>query len=597
MMANSSINLVGLDFSDIKNNLKDYLKRSDSPFRDYNYEGSNISAFLDLLAYNTYLNNFYLNMVASEMFLDTANLRDSIVSHAKELNYIPQSFKSAIARVGFTITPSTALGSIVVPKGTTFTSRIGSNNFTFSIADNITVNANTADGKFYVTTNIYEGAYTSDSFVYSSNSDIKYVLSNQTIDLSSLTVSVISSTGATPVEYRQANSYLGLTPTSNVFFLQAATNDQYEILFGDNISGRMPLAGSVIVARYRACNGELPNGSAVFNIDGPIQNQANITPISTIFAASGGAVSESLTSIKRNATRHYQNQERAVTATDYENLLQQNFPEIQAISAYGGEELNPPQFGKVFIAVDVVNADGTPEITKQKFVNYLTPKCPLSIEPIVVDPEFLYCTVNSSVKYNVGITSLKPTDMETIVKSAISRFNTTYLNRFKNTLKYSKLLYAIDSSNPSVISNDTNVTPYKEIIPILNTPNNYRVDFGISINGTNKLADGHLSSEQHGVLSSEFVYRSLTCRLEDDGDGNIYIFSSTSETHRRILLAGSVDYNTGVIDLNNFNVSSFFGSALRIYITPIEKDIVSLKNTILTIRDSDILVEMISARE
>ncbi len=282
-MANSSINLVGLDFSDIKNNLKDYLKRSDSPFRDYNYEGSNISAFLDLLAYNTYLNNFYLNMVASEMFLDTANLRDSIVSHAKELNYIPQSFKSAIARVGFTITPSTALGSIVVPKGTTFTSRIGSNNFTFSIADNITVNANTVDGKFYVTTNIYEGAYTSDSFVYSSNSDIKYVLSNQTVDLSSLTVSIVSGTGATPVEYRQANSYLGLTPTSNVFFLQAATNDQYEILFGDNISGRMPLAGSVVVARYRACNGELPNGSAVFNIDGPVQNQANITPISTIF--------------------------------------------------------------------------------------------------------------------------------------------------------------------------------------------------------------------------------------------------------------------------------------------------------------------------
>lgn len=596
-MANSSINLVGLDFSDIKGNLKDYLKRSDSPFRDYNYEGSNLSALLDLLAYNTYLNNYYLNMVASEMFLDTASLRDSVVSHAKELNYIPQSFKSAIARVSFTITPSSSLGSIVVPKGTTFTSRIGSNNFTFSIADNITINANTADGKFYVSTNIYEGAYTSDTFVYTSNSDIKYILSNQTVDLSSLTISVISAAGVAPVEYSQANSYLGLTSQSNVFFLQAATNDQYEILFGDNINGREPLVGSTIVARYRACNGELPNGAVLFNIDGPIQNQANISSVSTIFAASGGAVSESLTSIKRNATRHYQNQERAVTATDYENLLLQQFPEIQAISAYGGEELDPPQFGKVFIAVDVVNADGTPEITKQKFINFLSPKCPLSIEPIIVDPEFLFCTVNSTVKYNLSVTTLKDSDLVTIVKSAISRYNSTNLNSFKTTLKYSKLLYSIDSSNPSIVSNDTTITPYKEFVPVLNTINNYRIDFGIEINGTNKLADSHLGTESHGVISSEFIYRNILCKFEDDGNGNIYIFSSTSETHRRLSLVGTVDYILGVINLNNFNVSSYSGSAIRVFINSVEKDVSSLKNTILTIRDNDVNVEMVSVRE
>lgn len=596
-MANSSINLVGLDFSDIKNNLKDYLKRSDSPFRDYNYEGSNISALLDLLAYNTYLNNFYLNMVASEMFLDTANLRDSIISHAKELNYIPQSFKSAIARVGFTITPSTALGSILIPKGTTFTTRVGSNNFTFSIADNITVNANTTDGKFYVTTNIYEGAYTSDSFVYASNADIKYVLSNQTVDLSSLTVSVISSTGATPVEYKQANTYLGLSPTSNVFFLQAATNDQYEILFGDNISGRSPLSGSVIVARYRACNGELPNGASIFNIDGPIQSQANITSISTIFAASGGAVSESLTSIKRNATRHYQNQERAVTSSDYENLLLQNFPEIQAISAYGGEDLDPPQFGKVFIAVDVVNADGTPEITKQKFVDYLTPKCPLSIEPVVVDPEFLFCTVDSSVKYNLSVTSLKETDLVTIVKSAISRYNSSNLNRFNSTLKYSRLLHTIDSSNQSIVSNDTNVTPYKEFVPLLNTSNNYKINFGFSINNTNKLSDNHNSLETHGVNSTEFIYKNVICTLEDDGDGTLFLVTASGDSHKRITSIGNVDYLSGVINLYNFSISSYSGTALRIFVTPINKDIASLRNTILTIRDNDINVEMVSTRE
>jgi hypothetical protein len=597
MMANSSINLVGLDFSDIKGNLKDYLKRSNSPFRDYNYEGSNLSALLDLLAYNTYLNNYYLNMVASEMFLDTASLRDSVVSHAKELNYIPQSFKSAIARVSFIISPTTALGSIVVPKGTTFTSRIGSNNFTFSIADNITINANTTDGKFYVTTNIYEGAYTSDTFVYTSNADIKYILSNQTIDLSSLTVSVISAAGAAPVEFSQANSYLGLTSQSNVFFLQAATNDQYEILFGDNISGSEPLVGSTIVARYRACNGELPNGATLFNIDGPIQNQANISAVSTIFSASGGAVSESLSSIKRNATRHYQNQERAVTATDYENLLLQKFPEIQAISAYGGEELDPPQFGKVFIAVDVVNADGTPEVTKQKFVDYLTPKCPLSIEPIVVNPEFLFCLVNSNVKYNLSTTTLKDTDLETIVKSAISRYNSTNLNDFKSTLKYSKLLYAIDSSNPSIISNDTDIVPYKEFTPILNATNNYKIDFGFAINGTNKLADNHSYEESHGVNSTEFIYKNILCTLEDDGNGSLFLIAPSGNSHRRITSIGTVDYTAGVINLYNFSISSFTGSAIRIFVNPINKDISSLRNTILTIRDNDINVEMISTRE
>jgi len=597
MMANATINLVGLDFNNIKSNLKDYLKRSDSPFKDFIYEGSNISALLDLLAYNTYLNNFYTNMVASEMFLDTANLRDSIISHAKELNYIPQSFKSAIARINFTITPSTNIGSIVIPKGATFTSKIGSNNYTFSIADNIVVNANNTDGKFYVTTNIYEGIYNTDTFVYSSNVDARFTLSNPTIDLSSLTISVIENSGANTVEYTQANSFLGLNPTSNVFFLQAATNDQYEIFFGDGVTGHKPAIGSTVVARYRTCNGELPNGASVFDIDGPIQGQANISSITTIFPAAGGAVSESLDSIKRNAPRHYQNQERAVTAADYENILIQKFPEIQAISAYGGEELDPPQYGKVFIAVDVVNADGTPEVTKQKFTQYLRPKTPLSIDPVVIDPDFLFCKVNTKVKYNVNQTSLKATDISTIVAASISKYNTQNLAGFKKTLKYSRMVNAIDAAHSSIISNDTTVIPYKEIIPNLNSDESVTVSFGFELSAVNNLPSVHKTEEVHTMISSPFIYRNTTCVLEDDGEGKVFISVVQGDQHTNIKRIGSIDYSKGIITIEQFNISGYDGTSLKFFVVPAEKDISSLQNTILTIRDNDINIEVTEVRE
>ena len=389
-MANTSVSLLDLDFETIKNNLKTYLKRSDSPFKDVDYEGSNISQLLDVLSYNTFLNNFYINMAMGEMFLDTAQLRDSVVSHAKELNYVPRSFTSAQAQISFIVTPSTELSTLVIPKNTTFTTKVGSNNYTFATDESVVINSDT-DGNFYANLTVYEGIYTTDTYVYvDSNTSQRFIVSNPTADMRSLVVVVVEDEGANVISYNKATSFLGVSSNSYSYFVQAAENSQYEILFGDGTVGRKPKNGSTVVLEYRTCSGELSNGARVFSIDGPIQGQSNVSSITTVETASGGAVSESLEQIKFNATRHYQNQERAVTANDYETILQANFPEIQAISAYGGEEADPPQYGKVYLSVDIKGADGTSQNVKDRFYNFIKPRSPVSIDPVFIDPEFLY---------------------------------------------------------------------------------------------------------------------------------------------------------------------------------------------------------------
>ena len=349
-MANTSIDLVGLDFNSIKTNLKTYLKNN-TAFKDVDFEGSNISVLIDLLSYNTYLNSFYTNMVASEMFLDTAALRDSVVSHAKALNYTPRSFVSASANVTISISPTSSTNSVVIPKGTSFTSRVGSNTFTFTTNENLVL-SNPNNNVFTSNLTIYEGSYLTDSFVMNySNSSQRFVISNPTVDTSSISVTVIEDNGDNNINYSKATSLIGMTSVSNNYFIEAAENQQYEIKFGDNVFGRKPKDGSVIVAEYRTSSGELPNGASTFSNDGNIDGHSNVS-VSTVSNASGGALNEPIESIRYNAPRAFQTQNRAVTASDYETILKSNFSDIQSISAYGGESLVPPQFGKVFISLN-----------------------------------------------------------------------------------------------------------------------------------------------------------------------------------------------------------------------------------------------------
>lgn len=598
-MANTSVSLVDLDFETIKNNLKTYLKRSDSPFKDVDFEGSNISQLLDILSYNTYLNSFYLNMVGSEMFLDTAQLRDSVVSHAKELNYIPRSYRSAEAEILFAVTPSMAMGALVIPKGTTFTSKVGSNNYSFATSESATITIN-SNNQFVANVMVYEGSYVTDSFVYSAaNTSQRFVLSNPTVDTRSMTVSVVEDNGATVLVYTRALSLLGVTDQSQVYFLQPAENSQYEVVFGDGVVGRVPKNGAVVSVEYRACSGELPNGARSFDVDGPISGQANISAVTTLSAAVGGSVNESLESIKLNAPRHYQNQERAITATDFETLLLTNFPEIQAVSAFGGEEVVPPQYGKVYIAVDNKDLDGAPESAKQKYYSFIKPRSPLSIDPVFIDPVFLYVEAQCLVRYNTNQTTLQTSDIATLVKNKISSYNSTKLNGFKKTLRYSKLLQDINNAHESIVSADLYTVPYKKLDVVVGTPFNAIVDFGFPLSTSYVISyDDYVRSDVKAVYSTLFEFGGRTCSIQDDRAGNLGVYTAEGEDANTLLVnIGTVDYAAGEVVISDLTIDGLDGSHIHLYVNPLEKDITSSKNYILTIGDEDIEVDIVAIKE
>ena len=595
-MANTNIDLVGLDFASLKNNLKTFLKNN-TQFKDLNYEGSNMSVLLDVLAYNAYLNAFYTNMVASEMFLDTAQLRDSVVSHAKELNYTPRSFNSAKASITINVTPATSAASVYVPKYTSFSSRVGSNTYSFVTNESYVLSAN--GSSFVQTVDVYEGAVKTEAFVLNySNTSQRFVLSNPTVDTSSLDVTVYEDGGQTILTYTPASQLYNISNVSKVFFVQAAQNQQYELLFGDGVYGRRPKDGSTVVVKYRACSGELPNGARVFNADGPIDGHANVT-VTTVTSASGGAVAETTESIRYNAPRSFQSQNRAVTASDYETLLKARFSDIQAISVFGGEEATPPQYGKVFVSVDVAEADGAPELRKQAYQNYIKDKTPLSMQVVFVDPEFLYVDVNTTVYFNTNSTNKTSSDIETSAKAAIVGYNQQNLSDFKKTLHYSNLVKAIDASDASVVSNDTELTLIKRVTPRLNEG----YPFAVVVNNKLQTETGKkLTTSEvhygHTLTSSSFVYDNSRCILVDDSLGNVYIALQEASTIRVLKSVGTIDYEIGQLTIgDSFVISSYEGNYIELRFKTNSKNIQSKTNTILAIDSLDITVTAVGVKE
>ena len=594
-MANSSINLVDLDFNSLKDSFKTYLA-SQSRYKDYNFDGSNINVLLDVLAYNSYLNTFYLNMVASEMFLDTAQLRDSVVSHAKELNYLPRSFRSAYANVNIAITPATTVDSVEIPSKTTFTSRVGSNTYNFVTNESVVVTTSN-NGVFYANNvALFEGTYVTDTFVKNGAVDgQRFVLTNPNVDTNSIEITVTENSGADVSIFVQSYSMFGLTPNSNIFFVQAAESEQYEVVFGDDTSGRTPLDGAVIAVTYRVCNGELPNGADTFVNNSSIDGHSDVA-ITLNTEAINGSVSESVTSIKYNAPRSFQSQERAVTESDYRTLLTREFPEIQAISVFGGEKEDPPQYGKVFISVDVTNSEGVPDVNKSLYKSYLQDKVPLGITVEVVDPEFVYLGVETDVKYDYNSTTLSAQEIKTLVTQAVVNFNNTYLNDFNAKFRFSNFVSYIDSVDPSIINNDTVCRPYFLLTPTLNVSNEYSLAFNSEILVTTPTTKSHDINTDRGIYSTNFVYDGLKCQLEDDGAGNMRIVRVTDTAHVEVIKVGTVDYTTGTISINNLNVSSFTGNGIKLFAKLVNTDFESTLKYILAISTDSINVTVTPSR-
>ena len=569
-----------------------YLKSQDR-FADYNFEGSNFNVLLDILALNSYHNAFMTSMAGNEMFLDTAQLRDSVISHAKDLNYTPRSFKSAQANVVISVTTSDPnKTSILIPKGTTFTSRFGTKNYTFSTDENINIsdfNVNPSSSLTFVSNNInlYEGYYVTDTFLYNYAAPQRFIITNSNIDTSSLSVTVIEDMGANVLTYSQTQSLFDINSESQVFFIQGAENFTYEVTFGDGISGRIPKDNSTIIIEYRICNGELPNGCSSFVPDSIIDGESNVI-VTTTAKASSGSVSEDIESIRFNAPKHFATQERAITSSDYETLLKQAFPEINAVTAFGGEELNPPQFGKVMVSVDLNEIDGLPTIKKDQYYNFLKSRSTVSMEPVFVDPEYMYILVDTTVSYNINVTNLTINDIKTIVSSSILSYANSKLNNFKKTFRYSNLLKAIDSSQSSIVSNLTNVKAIKVINPVLSKYLTFDVKYGITL-------ESYASSNDVDVISSSvFTYNGQQARLKDS-NGKLQVVSSLNGN--LIDIVGTINYAQGLLQFSNFKVESYVGSGIKIYSVPINNDISTLNNVILNIVEDDVVIKVLPVKE
>ena len=600
-MANSSISLTSLDFADYKNSLKTYMQ-SQPQFADYNFNASNLSVLLDLLSYNTYQNAYYMNMIGSEMFLDTAQLRDSVVLKAVELNYTPRSFRSSYAKVNIAVANVTNNPALLtIPSGTSFTGKAGSNSYTFSTNENIVVNS--SNGVFYANNvEIFEGSSVTDTFVINSSVNVdkqQFILSNPTIDTKSLKVISVENNGSDAVTYVLSTTLLDIKETTPVYFLQGSDNSQYQIILGDNVVGRKPADNSVLVASYLVTNGQLPNGISVFTSNG-LLNGGTVT-VQTVSAATGGDIAEDIESIRFNAPRYYATQERAVTTTDYETLLQVTYPEIQALSVYGGETTTPPQYGKVIISMKLYNFDIVPPYKVNEYTEFLKVRAPLTITPVFIEPEYTYASVTTNVKYNVNQTTLQPADISAFVTSSIQNYSRNNLEDFKSTLLYSKLVYAIDNAQSTIISNETDYTVMKKLIPSMQGNKNYQLNFKMAINSNLPPAvANHESRDEHAVQTSKFIYNGLLVNIEDDGNGNLRIVQEQSDGLHHTLVdtgVGNVNYETGTINITNFYTSSYFGDSIRVYIMPRNKDNSTNENVIFQIPNDEIKVSVQIVRQ
>jgi len=582
-----------LDFESVRSGLKDYLSSQDK-FKDYDFEGSNIAVLLDVLAYNTFQNNFYSNMVFSEMFLDSAQLRGSVVSHAKELNYLPSSRHSSQSILDISLSVTNNVPSVTVPSGTKFEAKCGQKTYQFVTAESYVVYP---ENGLYTLSGIevFEGKVTKELYKATGDATQKFLISNENVDTNSIRVHVRDNvnTSSNLQEYVRSQNLFGVGSNDKVFYVEPYGDNQYRIVFGQDVFGKQPVVGNVVEIEYRVCKGDEPNGAYNFSPTGAISGYNAIVTYQE--RAANGSERESEESIKFFAPKSIQIQDRAITESDYEILLKNNFSEIQAISVYGGEELSPPQYGRVAVAVDVNNAEGVSESNKTKYSEYLKQRCPIGIEPIVVSPQFMYVSVESSIKYNTKTTNKSSGDIRDAVNNAILTHSKNNLEDFKRTLRYSKLLYDIDNSDSNIISNDTNVLAIIPLNPTLNEVNRYDVRFSNRLTTEHRLAaTTTLENYKYAISSSVFVYRNTECFMIDNGNGEIDIIKSTptgfSYVERNI---GYIDYETGDVSIVNFAPSAFEGSEVKMYGRIYSKDIVSPKDRIISIREEDISISAV----
>ena len=597
------VNFANLDFDQIKVSLKEYI-RANSTFTDYDFEGSNLSSIIDLLAYNTYITSYNANMVSNEVFIDSATLRENVVSLARNIGYVPKSRKAASATISFFIdcsnispTPS----NITLKKGpvASTSGTFGNQSFVFSIISDITVPVLDGIASFDEIV-VYQGSLLTSNFTYSSRTpNAKFILPNSGIDTSLINVVVKGNQGSTTkVAYTAQDSLFNIGKESKVYYLQEIQDERYQLIFGDGIFGKALEEGNFIIADYIVSSGDSGNGVNQFEFAGSLSYTRNgndytvtdgISLISTDVSSKGGETIETVDSIKKFAPRIYASQNRALTANDYETLIPAKiYPETESISVFGGEELIPPQYGKVFISIKPKTGDFLPNLIKENIRMKLKKYAVAGIVPEILDLKYLYIEVDSKIYYNSNLTSTGAAVSSTVTNNANKYAESSEMNKYGARFKYSKFLNIIDQSDQAITSNITTVTMRRDLRAALNTFAEYSIGFGNEFHI--KSMDGYNIKSSAFQISgiTESVYISdipNTNRI----DGSLFLFtlpspSSTSPTIVRRNI-GIINYEKGIITLNPINVLSGKvkdgQTIIELSVCPASNDVIGLQDLYL----------------
>ena len=589
------LSVTEFDFDEVKNNLKVFM-RNQSEFKDYDFEGSGLSALLDVLAYNTHYLGFNANMLANEMFLDSAQLRSSVVSHAKTLGYTTRSSTAAKAVVDVFLNTTNA--SATMPAGTVFTSSVGNTSYQFVTTQSVTA-FNSGSFVQFNNVTIAEGSFVATRYtVDTQNVEQRFVINDDRADTTTLTIKVQNSaTDTGSATYTRATDIAGLTSTSNVYFLQEVEDGKFEVYFGDGILGNAVEDGNIIIMNYVVTNKGAANGASVFSSSAAIDT-VNSVNVRTVSSSAGGSEPESIESVKYNAPLDYASQGRCVTTEDYKTYVRQLFANTQAVSVWGGENgsfnsvtgvSDIAEYGKVFISVKSTTGLNLNKIQKSQLVNSLSPYTVASITPVVVDPESLYIILNCNFKYDSNATTSSKESLETLVSNTISTYNTNYLKVFNSVFRHSQFTSLVDNTDNSILSNITTVSLGSFYTPNTSGSFSFTIQFG------NPLFNPHSGHNAAGggiIASTGFYIQDNTNEMffDDDGAGNLriyYLVSGVRTYHSEV--AGTVNYATGLISVNPVyitsvsNVDNNVSTAIRLTASPASTDIVGKRNQIIEI--------------
>lgn len=596
-MASNKLNVSDFDFDNIKANLRTFLQ-SQSEFQDYNFEGSGFNILLDTLAYNTHYLGFNANMLANEMYLDSADIRKNIVSLAKMLGYTPSSVRSPMATIDLTINDATG-ASVSIPKGTSFNSTVDGTTYQFITNSATTISP--LDGIYKASDlKIYEGTHITFKYtVDTTDPDQRFVIPSNLVDTTTLGIKVQTSLSDTTTQtYVLANGLSQIGSTSKVFFLQEVEDGKFEVTFGDGIIGNALVDGNIIIMQYIVTNVDAANGASSFTATSSISGFSNLS-IVVKSNASGGVTAESKESVRYNAPLQYSAQNRAVTTTDYETITKSIYPNAQSVSAWGGEDEETPVYGVVKIAIKAASGSTLTETTKSDIVTQLKKYNVASVRPEIIDPETTSILLTSSVKFNQRLTTKDAPTLKSNIITTLTNYNTNTLSTFDGVFRYSKITGLIDDTDTSIVSNITTLKIRKQFTPTLNSSSAYNVYFRNPLYNPHS---GHRSTEGGILESTGFKVNgsSSVFFLDDDGIGNVrrYSLSGSVRVYANET-QGTINYTTGQITLNSLNVASIenidgaVSTVIQLTVTPNSNDIIPVRNQIMEIdiAKSSIVVE------